>query len=217
MKNPQGSLLEGSQVLLRPIVETDYRTLFEWRTDTEWLYLWSHPRRLISFAEYVTTLERSLHGDIDVWLMMIAKDGSKPIGFVYTYDTSTWDSFTYVVMFVTPEARGKHRGLEGGALFVRYLMDYFPFRKLYADVFEFNHVSQTFITHYGFEEEGTFPAHRYYQGQYWSMLRLALYREKWEAIRPTLFPAQNNSYSADNTARITRDIADGNSEVHRSQ
>lgn len=187
--------MEGNQVRLRPIVEADYRTLFEWRADTEWLYLWSHPRRLVSYQEYVTTLERSLHADVDVWLMMIAKDNSKPIGFVYSYDTSTWDSFTFVVMFMTSNARGKHLGLEGGALFVRYLMDYFPFRKLYADVFEFNQISQTFITHYGFEQEGVFPAHRYYQGQYWTMLRLALYREKWEVIRPTLFHAQRTGDS----------------------
>lgn len=179
--------IKGSKIVLRPITESDYYILYSWRNDTESLYLWSHPRRLVSFPEYANSLEKSLHTDVNIWLVITEKDSEKPIGFVYSYDTKSWDGHTFLAMFISSEFRGKEYGLEAGALFVRYLMDYFPLKKIYADIFEFNPISQSFVTEYGFIEEGFFPSHRYYQGKYWGMRRLALYRESWEKINRAIF------------------------------
>jgi len=152
-----------------------------------WLYLWSHPRRLVSFNEYANTLEKSLQKDVDIWLMIMSKENNEPIGFVYSYDTRPWDKHTFLTMFLTPTSRGKNFGLEAGAFFVQYLMDYFPLEKIYADVFEFNPISQSFVKNYGFVQEGFFPQHRYHQGKFWGMYRLALYREKWNGIKEEVF------------------------------
>jgi RimJ/RimL family protein N-acetyltransferase len=181
----------GKQVVLRPLIEPDYLTLFSWRNDAEWLYLWSHPRRLVSYVEFVSTLEKSLHTDVDIWLLIIEKESKEPLGFVYSYDTKTWDCHTFLTMFIASPFRGKSVGLEAGALFIQYLMDYFPLKKVYADVFEFNSISQSFVKDYGFVEEGYFPSHRYYQGKFWGMYRLALYREKWDEIKAPIFEKFN--------------------------
>lgn len=187
MNPPQGISIDGKQVVLRPLVGQDFQTLYQWRSDPEWLYLWSHPRRLVAYPEFVSSLEKSLRSEIDIWLLVVSKENNQPLGFIYSYDTSSWDGVTFICVFMSASVRGKGFGREAGALFVRYLMDYFPFRKIYADVFEFNAVSQNFVRDYGFTQEGYFPKHRYYQGEYWGMYRLALYRDKWDEIKSTLF------------------------------
>jgi RimJ/RimL family protein N-acetyltransferase len=176
--------IDGKHVVLRTVVEGDYSLLYAWRNDVESLFLWSISRRLVSFTEYTRSLGQS---DIDVWLMIIDKQQNIPIGFVYTYDVKSWDRHAFLTMYITPSARGKKIGLEAGALFVQYLMDYFPFIKLYADVFELNPISHSFVSTYGFVQEGFFPSHRYYKGKEWGMYRLALYRDAWESRKDEVF------------------------------
>jgi RimJ/RimL family protein N-acetyltransferase len=182
-QKPNGIVIGGEQVSLRPLTEVDMPILYQWRNDPEYLFLWSVPRRLISYSEYVTNLNRSLQSTIDVWLMIVHTESNKPIGFVYSYDTNSWDGFTFLTMFLVSTSRGKQMGRDAGLMFVNYLMDYLPLRKIYADVFEFNSISKNFLAEYGFVQEGVFPSHRYYQGEYWSLYRMALYREKWNEVK----------------------------------
>jgi hypothetical protein len=70
------SSITGQNIFLRPIVDSDYQTLFSWRNESMWLYLWSHPRRLVSFNEYANTLEKSLQKDVDIWLMIMSKENN---------------------------------------------------------------------------------------------------------------------------------------------
>jgi RimJ/RimL family protein N-acetyltransferase len=184
---PESISLTGNQVLLRPLTQQDFQALYEWRNDPEWLYLWSHPRRLVAYTEFVSNLEKSLRSEVDIWLLIISRETAQPIGFVYSYDTNAWDSFTFICMFLSPLARGNGAGKESGALFVRYLMDYFPLRKIYSDIFDFNLISQGFVRDYGFVQEGYFPSHRFYQGKYWGMYRLALYRDNWNEVGALFF------------------------------
>ncbi len=184
---PSGQAIIGSNVTLRPITSSDHAVIFNWRNDPESLYLWHQSRRLLSRSEFSVWMESSLSREIDVWLMAMSTDTQEPLGFVYNYDTNPFDAFSFICVYIAPGSRGRNIGKEAGALYLRYLMNYFPFRKIYADVFEFNKVSTTFVTDYGFVQEGYFPGHRYYQGQYWGMFRLALYRERWPEIEQGVF------------------------------
>ena len=192
--NISGISLSGKQVTLRPIERTDYRVLYSWRVDPCWLYLWSNSRRLVTYEEFIANVEKSWQTNIDMWMLVISKDTESPVGFVYNYDTNIIDGHTFLTMFVAPDSRSQGIGRETGALFVNYLMGYFPFKKLYADVYEFNNVSQLFISNYGFVKEGFFPQHRYFLGGYHGMYRLALYREKWDDLIE-LFVANRRSIS----------------------
>lgn len=178
------SAIDGTHIYLRPVLESDYPVLYAWRNDVASLFLWSVPRRLVSFPEYTRSMTSS---DIDVWLIIIDKQQNIPIGFVYTYDVKMWDRHAFLAMYIIEAARGKKIGLEAGAYFLQYLMDYFPYNKLYVDVFEFNPISQSFVSTYGFVQEGFFPKHRYFKGKEWGMYRLALYRDVWESGKHRVF------------------------------
>jgi RimJ/RimL family protein N-acetyltransferase len=178
------SKLESDNILLRPIIESDYQSLYIWRNDTSSLFLWSQQRRLVSYSEFMRTVQQS---DIDVWLMIINKISSAPVGFVYSFDAKPWDGHAFLAMYIDLSARGKRIGYEAGALFANYLFDYFPYEKLYADVFEFNSVSHSFMNNYGFVQEGYFPKHRYFQGKHWGVYRLALYKDIWDMRKQEIF------------------------------
>jgi hypothetical protein len=60
------------------------------------------------------------------------------------------------------------------------LFKYFPIRKIYADVFEYNEESyDLLVSHGGFREEARLPNHIWYESRYWALIKLALYREDY--------------------------------------
>lgn len=177
-------VLEGEKVLLRPLEPGDYRTVHRWRTDPSLLYLWSHSRRLIGFGEFDAEISRLLKTSVDMWMMMVSKADSQSVGFVYNYDTSIIDGYTFLTMFVAPDLHSRGLGTAAGALFIDYLMSYFPLRKVYADIYEFNTHSLAFVKAHNFAEEGHFPSHRFFGGEYHGLYRFALYRDCWYQNRP---------------------------------
>ena len=76
--------------------------------------------------------------------------------------------------------------LEAFMLFLDYLFTVFGFRKLYGEVLEFNLTSFRSIIGKIAHEEGRLRDHEYFDGRYWDLVFLAIYREEWEAKRERL-------------------------------
>jgi hypothetical protein len=72
---------------------------------------------------------------------------------------------------------------EGVFLFVDYLFDTWPLRKVYADSLEFNFDQFAGGTATFFEVEGRLKDHVYLKGRYWDQIILAVWRERWKAER----------------------------------
>jgi hypothetical protein len=82
-------------------------------------------------------------------------------------------------MSLAPAGIGPHPA-EAGLIFFDLLFKYFPLRKVYADVFEYNVDSYNILTkHGGFREEARLPQHIWYEDRYWAVIKLALYREDY--------------------------------------
>lgn len=64
-----------------------------------------------------------------------------------------------------------------------YLFTCFPYRKVYAETYEFNSDSRRALENGGFVQEGHFRQHVWYDGRYWDLYKYALYREWWPATR----------------------------------
>ena len=62
-------------------------------------------------------------------------------------------------------------------LFFDYLFTVFNIRKLYAEVLEFNFGQFASGAEHVFKVEGRLTDHDWYDGRYWDMLVLALYRD----------------------------------------
>lgn len=180
---PRGARLRGTNIALRTITRDDYEFIFRVRTNTEDLFLWSHPRKLRSFPDFVIDLEDSLRSYIDTFLIIADPSGQDQMGFVYSYETSPVDGYTFLAIYLAPSFRGSGFWKDALGIFLEYLFNYLNIRKVYMDIFEFNRISIGLAEAYGLKEEGKFPSHRWYGDQYWALHRFALYRGQWKDIK----------------------------------
>lgn len=73
-----------------------------------------------------------------------------------------------------------NRYFEGAVLFIEYLFRIWPFRKLYAEIPEYNLDSlRSMLTVW--TQQGRLTEHDYLNGRYWDRYILSLTRSEWEA------------------------------------
>ncbi len=177
--------LESRITRLRPIEQSDIPTLVEWRNDPKSMYLWTARRAVVPYATAVEEIGRDLHTDKHVWL--VAENlRNETVGMVYSYDAQFVDAHCFSTTYVAEGYRGRGHGPEMQALFLNYLFSYFNFRKVYYDVYGFNSMSENTIKTFGFVEEGRFPEHHYFDGEWHPMVRYAVYRSDIPKIRVLL-------------------------------
>jgi RimJ/RimL family protein N-acetyltransferase len=98
---------------------------------------------------------------------------------VQAYNFAQDLGWVFLLVFFDPRSRTPATVLEATYLFGEYLFSAFPLRKLYAEVYEYNADVVSQLERVGWREEGRFAEHVWYQDRYWSLIRLALFREEW--------------------------------------
>ncbi|MDW8226479.1 MAG: GNAT family protein [Anaerolineales bacterium] len=169
--------LRSKRLCLRPVEPDDYRTLFLWHSDPRSLYLWLADRYISSLEEFVEDFRRLLRTHIQIiFIIELVEEGKGqiPVGMVYTYNTSSVDRYTYLCLYLSPEHTAKGIGPEAGYLAAEYLFTYFGFRKIYSEIFAYNHVSLRAAQKNGFREEGCLKAHRWFGDRYWDLYILSI-------------------------------------------
>jgi RimJ/RimL family protein N-acetyltransferase len=106
-----------------------------------------------------------------------------PIGFIQAYNMAGLEGYTYVLSYFVEAARHTSKPGETGLIFGDYLFGFFNLRKIYADVFEYNHDSIRIVETLGFREEGRQREHVFYIDRFWDMIRYSLTRERWNELR----------------------------------
>jgi len=179
--------LESSRVALRPVELNDYPALFKMTSRAEATYRWRFRGATPSPEDFRELLWRGVLGQF-----VIARRGAPGVvGLVTAYDVDFPNQTAHLAVLVDEEHRGRGWPLEGVVLFLNYLFEHWPFRKLYADALEFNATTYLSGAKRLFEVEGTLRKHEYYQERYWDLLVLAVYRERWEAMRHRYLPILN--------------------------
>jgi RimJ/RimL family protein N-acetyltransferase len=168
----------GRWVSLRPILPQDYNVLYSWAADLRSLYLWSSNRRVPPYQEFVARLESTLRDTQSYLILERAAD--RPIGFCQAYDMNLIEGWTSFLFFIIEDYRKGPHAAEAGLIAFDLLFKYFPLRKIYADVFEYNEDSYNIlVSHGGFREEARLPNHIWYESRYWALIKLALYRDDY--------------------------------------
>ncbi|MGB2694316.1 MAG: GNAT family protein [Dehalococcoidia bacterium] len=172
----------GRWVILRPVLPPDYPVLYSWAADLRSLYLWSFDRRVPSYQDFVARVENSLR---ETQSYLIAeKSVGTPIGFCQGYDMNLAEGWASFLLYVVEGYRKRPHPAEAGIILLDILFKYFPLRKVYADVFEYNEDSfDILVNNGGFREEARLPNHIWYEDRYWAVIKLALYREDYYLAR----------------------------------
>jgi len=156
---------------------------FELRNDPRLLTLWSGRRDLVTRLQLEDELRHDFAGSRHQFLTMIRAGHNDIIGFVYDYGFNSISGYAYTATIVRYDLFGKGYTVHAMALFIPYLFDCFNLRKLYSEVYDYNAQSKAILLKIGYQEESRLRAHVFFEGQYYDLITLSIYREDLDAVR----------------------------------
>ncbi|MBM6999054.1 GNAT family N-acetyltransferase [bacterium] len=109
-----------------------------------------------------------------------ARGGSRFAGFVYSYDYRTSDLRCNMCLYLARPYRGTGAAGIVAATFLDELFSYYPLRKVYLYVYDYNRASLSSDLQAGFVEEGCLREYRYLDGRWWDCHVLAMTRRGFE-------------------------------------
>jgi RimJ/RimL family protein N-acetyltransferase len=195
-------------ISLRQVVEDDLAFLFRLFADPGRCYLWMRCRRVYD--------ERGFHQAWSAWTTesmaakFIIEAAGQPVGLVFDYDRAAEDGYTKVTTLLEEGSVGHGAGVIATALFVTWLFQNLPLRKVQMEVYGYNPAVLRMLHKVGFNDDGVLKGIRFWDGVYWDLHVLALYRENWPAIRDRLFRlrrAARQQTAAISPARETQALA----------
>lgn len=167
----------GRTVVLRPPSRDDLLTFFAWRADGSQPHLLSQSRRIPTYEEFIGEMER--HQRQSIMLVVLDKEVNEPIGFVQAYNLNLEAGWCFATVYMTQDYRQSNRSTEAYICLLDFVFRRFGLRKVYVDVYEFGLDSMKLLMTGGFVEEGRFREHSWFDGRYWDVVRLAVYRDGW--------------------------------------
>lgn len=168
---------EGKSIELVPVNRQNVKEIYNFQKDICNMYLWTNQREVYNGIDFEEYFLHRLKTYYHVFLLIVSTANNEVVGFVYSYDISPLDGTIYAAIYLKEAKRNKGFGAKAGALFLDYLFTYYPFRKIYCDVFGYNKTSYSFLENTGFVVEGELKEHRFFGGQYYSLFKFAMYRE----------------------------------------
>jgi len=87
--------------------------------------------------------------------------------------------FAYFSVAASPQYMESGLLIDAGVLLIEYAFRTWDFRKLYAEVSGFNLPQFRSALGRYLEEEGRLLKHEFFNGEYWDVHLLALYRDRW--------------------------------------
>jgi len=169
----------GSLIKLRPFSEGDYKSTIVWREDPEL-------RKLALFHSFPVTeslekewLESILHSksDKDFCFAIEEIKGNNLIGY-FQLKKINWISRNawLGISIGDKDSRGKGYGKEAMKLGLHYAFDMLNLRKISLEVLADNKPAISLYMKIGFEEEGVFKQHFFFDGVYFDVKVMGFFK-----------------------------------------
>jgi RimJ/RimL family protein N-acetyltransferase len=151
--------------------------LYSLAVDSATGYRWRYRGEMITPEKF----QAEVNQHVLVQCVVTADDSGRPIGHVVAYQENLRSGHAYVGAAFTPDLVGDGLGAVAVRMFVRYLFQIYPLRKVYLEVPEFNiDLMRSGLGQY-LRPEGILQGHDYYAGRYWDRHILAIYPEVFSA------------------------------------
>jgi len=161
---------------LRAAAETDYPLLFRWYGDAQLPHLWNFHRQILSFRDFLRQLYQIM--DSEQLRLLWESPGSVPIGYCQSYDVNIPSGWSYLALYLTPAHRGPTTTIDSVKLAVGMTFDSYPIvEKVYVESYDFSPHIDAALREFGFVEEGSIPQHYWFRDEFWTLHRLAFYKE----------------------------------------
>ena len=158
--------------------------MHRWACDPRSAHLWNNARAIPTLEQFGYELEQ--RAATNKLLLIASKQTGQFVGFVETYSANPTDGHVSLLVFLPPTRRNLGIGAEACFLMMNYLFVHQPYRKIYADAYEYNSASISLIQNAGFMLDGRLRHHVWYDDRYWDLLKFAFYREQFPQLRSRL-------------------------------
>jgi len=177
----EDSPLEGNIVRLRQILPRDYEVLYQIATSPSAGYRW----RLRALTPAPEEFPQMFWKNVLVQFAITDHVSNIPRGVVTAYSSNNRDGWVYIAVVVDDPSSGTGRGLEASAMMISHLFTNWSFRKVYAEVPDFNlPVLGRTLTRF-MQLEGTCREHMYYGAKYWDVHTFSVTRTEWRNLCET--------------------------------
>lgn len=171
--------VEGRFVTRVPVIEQHVPYLYHLATTPNLSFRW----RYRGVSPGPEQFMRDLWQGILTQFVLQHRATMQPVGIVSAFSADHRNGFAHVAIVTDQRFQRGVVGIEAASLFLDYLFDHFPLRKIYAQSPSWN------LHQFGngrnrlFREEGRLRTHEFYAGRYWDLCMAAVYRTDWEARR----------------------------------
>lgn len=176
---------QTAEVRLRPLIDSDVGPFYVASLEPSVGHRWRFRGRTPSPEVF----GRALFDGVLAQFVVSPVGAGTAVGLVSAYHADVGAGFCYLAFQRAGGSNGSGatRGamVEGALLFIQYLFDHWPLRKIYLEVPEYNEDLLRGFTGGILLEEGRFADHFFFDGRYWSLVTYALYRDAWESVAGT--------------------------------
>jgi len=162
---------------LKELSEKDRDIIFKWR-NSEPIRVNMYNNQVIPYEDHCKWFDYVRKNENRFYRLFFYKN--EPIGLV-SFKKINWHNQTCEWGFYIGEPHApKGSGTIMGALALDYAFEQLNMRKIIGIVFSFNKRSENYHHKLGFIQEGIFIKEWYRNGQFFDLIRLALFKEDWE-------------------------------------
>jgi RimJ/RimL family protein N-acetyltransferase len=176
--------LIGPRAWLRPVKSTDYPFLFELGTAGTALTRWRY-RGVTPSPE---AFAQSLWQGVLTQFLILSRSTNQPIGLVLAYNANHAQGRAYFAVQSRQDMLGSGLALEGCFIFLNFLFENWPFRKLYLEALDINFEQFASAVDRYIHIEGRLTEWEYYQGRYHDNIIASIRREEWPATLSRVLP-----------------------------
>jgi hypothetical protein len=155
--------------------------------------LWRYRGATPSPEQFVQTLWQ----EVLAMFTVVRVRTQEPVGLVVAYRADFRNGFVTMAQIMKDVPDRSIVGHDSFLLFVNYIFKCWPIRKIYGETSERNWDRFGNGHNLAFVEEGRLRSHEYFDGRYWDMILVALYREQYEAraekVLPRILPSSSPS------------------------
>jgi RimJ/RimL family protein N-acetyltransferase/aryl carrier-like protein len=164
-------VLRDDDIRLATVEREDIRFLYALATDPETCYRWRYRGNPPPIERFTADLWSK------VLVQFVARRGGdgEPVGHVVAYGADLGDGYAYLGAVFRPSYTGTGMAARAVMMFVRYLFQTQPLRKLYLEVPSYNWEQIRSGEGRLFQVEGVLRDHEHYAGRFWDRYLCAIY------------------------------------------
>jgi len=172
-------MLTGEKILLRPVELNDAEKFYKWRNDLQLKKLammHPFPVTLESEKEWIESISKKKDNQLIFFSICERKDGNL-IGFVKLFNINWVHRFCYFGIVIGEDsARGQGYGFETLKLISEYAFDVLNINKIILEVININQTAIKLYKKFGFKEEGLLKEQFYFDGKWYDILIMSLFK-----------------------------------------